>query len=243
MEHSELVQLVAESLPSSSYWVFTEMPVPGGGRVDVLAIDRKLHISVAFECKVTKEDLLTDAKSGKYAKYSRSSSVVFVVPPDLEKVALEFLPSDVGVTTFLDGLMTPLRHHKNIIKMSSDEIRYLVMKNPGQIYSIEHQQINSMISGTKKMLKHSSLSPESSQEVLTNLGAIEASRSSGQAQATSIVSVSFGSKEPVSDVIDRAFSVYRNGATSLKVAADAAYTAIERIKLQDINETDYLTQS
>ena len=94
---SALTRGIGRLFARNDVWCLAEMPLRCGRRADLMGIDAKGHV-VIVEIKVSRADLLGDAKWPNYLDYC--DRFYWGLPPELDRACLEteaFLPERCGV--------------------------------------------------------------------------------------------------------------------------------------------------
>jgi hypothetical protein len=99
-------------------WCLAEMPLRGGRRADLMGIDAKGHV-VIVEIKVSRADLLGDAKWTDYLEYC--DHFYWGLAPELDRACLEhggFLPERCGVIV-ADGYDAEILRPAPLLQMAA----------------------------------------------------------------------------------------------------------------------------
>ncbi len=125
-------------------WCLAEMPLRSGRRADLMGLDAKGRI-VIVEIKVSRADLLGDAKWPDYLEYC--DLFYWGLPPELDRAPLEtaaFLPDKCGVIV-ADGydaefirsaparILAPARRKVEVERLARTSLRRLVASGDTQI--------------------------------------------------------------------------------------------------------------
>jgi hypothetical protein len=125
-------------------WCLPEMPLRNNRRADLMGIDAKGHI-VIVEIKVSRADLLSDAKWPEYLEYC--DRFYWGLPPGLDRTPLQsdaFLPDQCGVIV-ADGYdgeiirpaptraLAPARRKVEVERLARAALRRLVTGSDAQL--------------------------------------------------------------------------------------------------------------